>query len=99
MIGPHKNRTPRQGNIVKNNLVPKLELSKKGGSLSENNSVIDSSYTLFYKDPFDWNFRLKDGCSAINTGDENGAPSEDILGHHRPQGKAIDAGCYEKEEK
>ena len=41
------------------------------------------------------NYRPKAGGPAINAGTATFAPSNDLLGRHRPQGAGYDIGCYE----
>ncbi len=41
-------------------------------------------------------YRLRDGSPGIDAGEETGAPSIDLLGTSRPQGKSVDIGAYER---
>ena len=44
---------------------------------------------------FNADFQLSNGSPCIDTGSSSGAPSSDIEGKHRPQGKGYDMGAYE----
>ncbi len=52
-----------------------------------------TALTELFVDGYNYDFRLKEGCRAVNRGDPNNYPETDILGN--PRIGRPDAGCYE----
>ncbi len=92
-IGPHKNGTPSSGCLICNNL--STAISAGEGVTADHNLLVEDASALFV-DPASYDLRLKPGCKAIDAGTPALAPSKDIAGSPRPQGKGIDLGAYER---
>jgi len=92
MVTDHKNGTPSDNVIVRNNLAEDIELS--GNNITDDHNIVYvDAASLFIAPPFD--LHLLPGSAAINAGSGDLAPPFDIEGHSRPQGAGYDIGAYE----
>ena len=92
MVTDHKNGTPSDNVVVRNNLAQDFELSGTNITDDHNIEYADAG-ALFVAPPFD--LHLIPGAAAIDAGSGDLAPSVDIEGHGRPQGAGYDIGAYE----
>lgn len=93
-IDKHKNGTPVADCLIRNNLTPSIKAGKNQEIKVDHNIIIDD-LTKTFSDFSKNDLRLKKGSSAIDAGSKEQAPSIDIIGTRRPQGKAIDVGAFE----
>lgn len=92
-INPHKNGTPSQGCIIRNNIAPKITAS--GDTVADHNHLLIQSDDLF-EAPDAFNYHLKGTAVAvIDRGSTDLAPDIDLDGLPRPSGSRVDIGCYE----
>lgn len=81
-IGAHKNGTPSEGNVVKNNLASAYAL-QEGVAVAEGNQVA-VPYADRFRDYPNRNLRLHADSPAVDAGVELETPSRDIAGNPRP---------------
>ena len=93
MVTDHKNGTPSDNVVVRNNLAQDFELSGLNITDDHNIQYADAG-ALFVAPPFD--LHLVPGAAAIDAGSAELAPDVDIEGRHRPQGAGYDLGAYER---
>lgn len=91
---PHKDDTPVQDCVIRNNLATSFAGSDREGVTADHNLVIDDP-NAFFEDPAGGDFRLSATSPAVDTGSPEDAPSIDIVGTPRPQGDGYDIGAYE----
>jgi hypothetical protein len=92
MVTDHKNGTPSDNVVVRNNLAEDFELS--GNNITDDHNIqYGDAGSLFVAPPFD--LHLLPGAAAIDAGSGDLAPTVDIEGHGRPQGAGYDIGAYE----
>lgn len=95
MFNPHKDGTPSQGCVIRNNLVSN-SIVATGDTVYDHNLLVTDPSVLF-ENPADLNFHLRaDALDAIDTGSSLLAPASDLEGTVRPQADGIDLGCYER---
>lgn len=93
-VNPHKNGTPSENVVVRNNLAMSFVLS--GINLVNDHNLQfthANAASLFVAPPYD--LRLRADSPAIDAGSAELAPTHDALGVPRPQGAGIDLGAYE----
>lgn len=88
----HKDGTPPENCIVRNNLATAFT-SSTSGVTEDHNIVLDDLTKYFVNPPYD--VHLLDNAPAIDQGVSDLAPQADIEGIPRPQGSAVDVGAYE----
>jgi parallel beta-helix repeat protein len=91
-IGNHKSGTPSSGCIVRNNLTTALSVGK--GVTADHNLIVKDP-NAFFVEIATYDLRLKGGCEAIDAGNPELAPSQDVAETPRPQGERVDVGAYE----
>jgi hypothetical protein len=103
-INKKANGPDSYGNIVQNNLVANSVIfATPGMGVGITNQVVGniSNYAKFFVNVSDFarpdlfDLHLKPGCSAIDAGTTDGAPTFDFDGILRPQGASTDLGAFE----
>jgi hypothetical protein len=94
-ISPHKDGTPSQGCLIRNNIA--ATITATGDTLQDHNYLLKSTDNLFI-DPQQLDFHPRNGATQIiNAGSATLAPLVDLEGRARPLGGGVDLGCYELE--
>ncbi|MFT3765209.1 MAG: right-handed parallel beta-helix repeat-containing protein [Minicystis sp.] len=93
MVTAHKDGTPSQDVIVRNNLATDYTL--EGTNITDDHNTTLTDLSMFFVDPAKFDLHLLPGAPAVDTGSANQAPALDIEGIPRPQGKGVDLGAYE----
>ncbi len=91
----HKNGTVSSNTIVRNNIATNYNIAG-GVNSSFNMQVKVSELMTHFMAPFEFDFHLLPGSSAVNAGTMDLAPGTDLEGAVRPQGGGIDLGAYER---
>lgn len=91
-ITEHKDGTPPENCVVRNNLATAFTSSSTGVT-EDHNVVLDDLSKYFVNPPYD--LHLLDDSPAIDQGSSDLAPLQDIERIPRPQGSAFDVGAYE----
>lgn len=94
-ITAHKDSTPPEGCIVRNNLTNSLACDDIGVTLDHNITFSMSRVDSFFLNYPAFDLRLKPNCAAVDSGSSLLAPLTDFLGITRPQGLRVDVGAYE----
>lgn len=93
MINPHKDGTPSQGCLIRNNIAAQYIIT--GDTVADHNFELKDTDNLFV-DPAAFDYHLRsDAAAVIDQGSSKSAPDTDLEGVARPQGSAVDIGCYE----
>jgi hypothetical protein len=92
-IAEHKNGTPPEGCLVRNNLVTDLNNAATGVTVDHNLELKD--YAPFFVNAAGHDLHLLASAPAIDVGSAEQAPATDRDGVPRPQGKGFDLGAYE----
>ncbi len=93
-IGPHKDGTPSEGCLVRNNITMSLQVDNT--VTEDHNLVIDFDWARsYFVDYAGYDLHLTADSPAIDAGSSLEAPPEDHDGVPRPQGAAVDMGAYE----
>ncbi|MBI3202374.1 MAG: right-handed parallel beta-helix repeat-containing protein [Myxococcales bacterium] len=97
MVTAHKNGTPSQNVVVRNNLATDFDV--KGTNVTEDHNVTLTGGTLatYFLSPTapKWDLRLTKTSPAIDKGVKDLAPALDADKIARPQGAGFDLGAYE----
>ncbi|MBY0384843.1 hypothetical protein K2X05_06760 [bacterium] len=94
MITAHKNGTPSQNSLVRNNISPSFDV--KAGATADFNLVSNAAnLNQIFANPAALDYRLKAGSIAIDAGSSVNAPLLDFLGMSRPVGAGVDIGAHE----
>ncbi|MEM9074670.1 MAG: choice-of-anchor Q domain-containing protein, partial [Myxococcota bacterium] len=91
-VAAHKDGTPSEGIVIRNNLAETITLEGEG--VMDHNLRFDDPRALFV-DPASFDLHLLEGAAAIDMGTDDDAPTHDRDGIPRPQGEGIDLGAYE----
>lgn len=94
MIGNHKNGTPPENCVVRNNLATAFRPADTG-VVSDHNLVVEKA-AAFFVNAAAFDVRLLPNAAAIDAGSPELAPSQDIDRAPRPQGGRVDIGAYER---
>lgn len=92
-VGDHKNGSPSEGCVVRNNIYYRT-LSLDSHQTEDHNLMV-RNYDSNFVDFGQFDLRLKEGSPAIDAGSNSLTPSTDIRGVSRPQGNLTDIGAYE----
>lgn len=85
---------PSANVVIRNNLVPRLNLSSETVNLVEDHNLVYANGSEhFVAPPLD--ARLRAGSAAIDAGSSVLAPAEDLGGFPRPHGAGYDIGAWE----
>ncbi len=96
MVTAHKNGTPSQNVVVRNNLATDFDV--KGTNVTEDHNVtLSGALTTYFVSPTapKWDLRLTKTSPAIDKGVKELAPALDADKIARPQGAGFDLGAYE----
>ncbi|APR85982.1 Hypothetical protein A7982_11331 [Minicystis rosea] len=93
MVTAHKDGTPSQDVIVRNNLATDFQL--EGTNVTDDHNATLTDLSMFFVDPAAFDLHLLPGAPAVDTGSADMAPALDIEGIARPQGKGVDLGAFE----
>jgi hypothetical protein len=92
-VAPHKDGTPSQDVVVRNNLATDYQL--EGTNVTDDHNTKLTDLSMFFVDPAKFDLHLLPGAPAVDTGSPDQAPALDIEGIPRPQGNGFDLGAYE----
>jgi MYXO-CTERM domain-containing protein len=92
-VTAHKDGTPSQDVVVRNNLATDFQIEGTNVTNDHNTKLTDLS--MFFVSPATFDLHLLPGAPAVDTGSADMAPATDIEGIARPQGKGVDLGAYE----
>lgn len=92
-VTAHKDGTPSQDVVVRNNLATDFQLEGTNVTDDHNTKLMDLS--VFFVAPATFDLHLLPGSPAVDTGSGDQAPALDLEGIARPQGKGVDLGAYE----
>ncbi len=92
-IDKHKDGTPPEGCLVRNNLTTDLNLAASG--VTEDHNILIKDASQLFVNAAAYDLHLLDNSPAIDQGSPDQAPATDIEGVPRPQGAGIDVGAYE----
>ncbi len=94
MVNPHKDGTPSQGCLIRNNIA--ATITATGDTVEDHNHRLSDEENLFDNpDVMDYHLRADDNSPVIDQGSSDLAPATDLDGVSRPNGNAPDIGCYE----
>jgi len=94
MIGNHKDGTPSENCIIRNNIA--MKISSGPETIADHNLIIDFDWAKkYFIDYSSFDLHLTADSPAIDMGSEEFAPPIDRDGVKRPQGNGIDLGAYE----
>jgi parallel beta-helix repeat protein len=96
MVNDHKDGTPSENVVVRNNLATSFDL--EGTSItSDHNVTLTGDLAAYFVDPTPpaWNLRLLASSPALDVGSAELAPALDADRIRRPQGAGFDLGAYE----
>ena len=89
----HKDGTPSENVVIRNNLAATITL-EANDSVEDHNLRFDDPAALFV-DSSAYDFHLLEGSAAVDAGSSEDAPAFDFEGIPRPQGDAVDLGAFE----
>lgn len=92
-VAPHKDGTPSQDVVVRNNLATDFQL--EGTNVTDDHNTKLTDLSMFFVAPAAFDLHLLPGSPAVDTGSSDLAPALDIEGIARPQGAGVDLGAYE----
>lgn len=95
MVAPHKDGRISTGNVIRNNICSTLDLNHENGEDDHNLVVGFNSYSNYFVDPANFDFRLKAGSPAIDAGSAEDAPDLDADRNSRPSINGYDLGALE----
>jgi hypothetical protein len=93
MVTAHKDGTPSEDVVVRNNLSTDFQI--EGTNITEDHNTKLTDLAAFFVDPGSFDLHLLPGAPAVDTGSADMAPAVDIEGIPRPQGAGVDLGAYE----
>lgn len=92
-IDAHKDGTPPEGCLVRNNLATDYVIADTGVT-EDHNFTIEDPFGLFV-DPEHHDLHLLSDAEVIDQGSADQAPERDADGVPRPQGAGVDLGAFE----
>jgi MYXO-CTERM domain-containing protein len=94
-VTDHKDGTPSENTLVRNNLVTDLDVS--GNNVTEDHNTIlqESDFAAYFVDASNWDLHLLPNAPALDQGSADQAPELDADAIPRPQGAGVDLGAYE----
>jgi MYXO-CTERM domain-containing protein len=94
-ITDHKDGTPSENTIVRNNLVTDLDVSGTNVTEDTNTILEESDFAAYFVDASAWDLHLLPNAPAVDSGSADQAPALDADSIPRPQGAGFDLGAYE----
>jgi MYXO-CTERM domain-containing protein len=94
MVTDHKDGTPSENVIVRNNLTTDLDVSGTN-VVEDHNTVLGNDLSAYFVNAGAWDVHLLPNAPAIDQGSADQAPALDADSIPRPQGNGIDLGAYE----
>jgi hypothetical protein len=99
MVTAHKNGTPSNNVLVRNNLATDFDIatSDAGSTITNdhNTKLTNATLATFFVDPAKFDLHLLPNAPAVDSGSADQAPLLDADRIARPQGKGFDLGAYE----
>ncbi len=95
MVTAHKDGTPSENVIVRNNLATDYDVSGNNVTSDHDTTLATSDLAAYFVNPAAFDLRLLPGAPAIDTGSADQAPALDADRVPRPQGSGVDLGAYE----
>lgn len=95
MVTAHKDGTPSQNVVVRNNLATDYDVSGTNVMQDHNVTLKNDLATYFVKSVAPWDLHLLPTSPAIDQGSSDQAPPLDADKVPRPQGAGVDLGAYE----
>jgi hypothetical protein len=93
MVTAHKDGTPSENVVVRNNLA--TDFSLEGQQVVGDHNTTLTALDTFFVNPAKFDLHLLASSPAIDVGSSESAPNLDADGIARPQGAAVDLGAYE----
>ncbi|MBX3459932.1 MAG: right-handed parallel beta-helix repeat-containing protein [Planctomycetes bacterium] len=94
-IGFHKDGTPSEDCVIRNNLSNTISVPGGQTNIVSDHNILVNDPSLFFVDPAAFNLRLLETASAVDAGSGALAPGIDRDKFARPYGAGIDVGAYE----
>lgn len=94
-ITPHKNGTPSEEVVVRNNLATALNLADGQPTVTADHNMVVEDLASYFVDPAGYDLHLLETAAAVDSGSSQLAPPVDIEQIARPQGDGVDLGAYE----
>ncbi len=95
LVTDHKDGTPSENVIVRNNLTTDLDVSGTNVTEDHNTVLAKTDFASYFVDAAKWDLHLLQTAPAVDQGSTDQAPSHDADNIPRPQGAGIDLGAYE----
>jgi MYXO-CTERM domain-containing protein len=95
MVTAHKDGTPSENVVVRNNLSTDLNATGTNVTSDHNTVITMAELGTYFVDPAVFDLHLLATAPAVNAGSPDLAPALDRDGIPRPQGAAVDLGAYE----
>lgn len=94
LVTKHKDGTPSQNVVVRNNLTTDLDVSGTN-VVEDHNVVLGANLANYFVNAASWDLHLLKTSPAVDQGSTDQAPALDADKIPRPQGAGIDLGAYE----
>lgn len=94
-IQPHKDGTPSEDCVVRNNLTNSLNIAGGQTNIVADHNILVTNPALFFMDPATYDMRLLPACAAVDTGSNSLMPNLDADQIGRPYNGINDVGAYE----
>ncbi len=94
-VTAHKDGTPSENTLVRNNLTTDLDVSGTNVTEDHNTVLSESDFAAYFVDAAAWDLHLLENAPAVDQGSPDQAPSHDADEIPRPQGGGIDLGAFE----
>ncbi len=95
MVTAHKDGTPSENVIVRNNLATDYDVSGTNVTSDHDTTLTTADLAAYFVNPAAFDLRLLPGAPAVDTGSADQAPALDADRIARPQGGGVDLGAYE----
>jgi hypothetical protein len=95
MVTAHKDGTPSEDVVVRNNVSTDLSVSGTNVVADHNAEIAMTALGDWFVDPAAFDLHLLPTAAGVNAGSADLAPPFDRDGIPRPQGAAVDLGAYE----